>query len=248
MFPARWAPNECLPRPRGVLKHSTASRRRRDAGFVERHELVDKAREIDQIKLGDTLDLPADEVALTIATLVLGRTFQKKMVGVHVDLDGPSQIRYGEIDADIGAVRKPQARGLRYYGNCACPQGIAEHDLRMRLSRWAIATLDKAPNEPKRSTAARVTQTSSDGGKFIHRAVTFSNQLLHDGRMVLNTEDCGKIKGQSRRAGSRDAVASMVYIRGPDRGGLVKSNVELSIEMNAMGHREVNRLGVGHSP
>ena len=69
---------------------NTRSRGRGEAGLVQGDQLVDEAREVEQVDLGGALDLPSDEMALTITTLVPRRSFEKQVIGMHVDLDRPT--------------------------------------------------------------------------------------------------------------------------------------------------------------
>ncbi len=73
-----------------------------------------------------------------------------------------------------------------------------------------------------------------DSREIGHRAMTVPDQLLDNRGMVLNGEDGRKVKSQPRRTGRGDSIASVAYVRRMHRGGLVKDNVGLRIEVDAV--------------
>jgi hypothetical protein len=135
---------------------------------IERDQFVDQAREVDQIDLSDTFDLPADEVTLSISALVSSGALEEEVIRMDIDLDGPARIGYRQINSDLGAVGKLQVSDLWNDWNATSSQGISDHDFRVRLSGRTITAVDEAADETERSTSTWVTQTPSDRCEFGH--------------------------------------------------------------------------------
>jgi hypothetical protein len=135
---------------------------------VERDEFINQAREVEQIDLGDTLDLPADEVTLTISALVSSGALEEEMIRMNIDLDGPARIGYRQINSDLRAIGKLQVRDLWDDRYAPSSQRISEHHLWMRLGSGTIATVDEAADETERSAPTWVAQTPSNLCKLGH--------------------------------------------------------------------------------
>ena len=165
--------------------------------MIEADELVYQTGEIQEVDVGHPLDLPTDEVALSIPPFVPGRTLEEQMVWMDIDFDGPADVGNREVDADPPAVRKHQVRDLWNDGDVACSQRIAQHHFWMRFSRTTVATFDKTSHEPQRPRTARVAEASSDRRELGHRAVPVAEQLLDDRGVVLNRQHRSQIEGQS---------------------------------------------------
>ncbi len=90
---------ECFTTARASTGHSTpGSGGAADSFGVERNQFVDQTVEVEEVDLGDALDLPADSVALPVTPLVLGRSVEQKMIRVDVDLDAPTHRGNSQVE------------------------------------------------------------------------------------------------------------------------------------------------------
>src|SRR3954452_19034360 len=97
-------------------------------------------------------------MALAIPTLVLRRALEKQMIWMNVDLDRPTRVRYGKVDANHFPVGKSKPRQLRHHGQSAGTQCIAEDQLRVRFRRRTVTAVHQCSDESKRPGTPGVAQ------------------------------------------------------------------------------------------
>ena len=131
---------------------------------------------------------------------------------MHIDFDPPPDVRNGEVDANLLAVRKHQARHLWHNRDVARSQRVGEHHFWVRFSRTTVATFDKASHESERPRTARVAEASSDSPELCHGAVSVAEELLDDGGVVCDRQNRSEIEGQSRGTRCSDGVTAVTHV------------------------------------
>lgn len=114
---------------------------------VQRRQLVEQARQVEQIDGSDPLDLPADQVELTVALLVSSGTDEMKMRRVRVDLHRPSNRSHRHVDPDSTATGQHQVIDLGLDRNTTIEQTSQYHQLRVRLGRSPPVPPQQHPGE-----------------------------------------------------------------------------------------------------
>lgn len=214
---------------------------------MEINEFGEYGWQIQHVKGGDSLDLPIDEVELSISPFVDGASFQSEVVRVNIDLHGPSDCGNSHVDSNAAAVRKNQSL-LRFHWHPPLQKAVEHLELRMRFCCGAPVSSDQGSGKRDRARSSRGAELLRHRGKGFHRGVLPLQHLLDDGREVGNGEIAGEVEREALERGDTNAVVkSASVIIWSDRG-LAKLDEIWTVESSTVWHAENNFGRRRHPP
>ena len=176
----------------------TSRRPGSDSPAIQLGELVEYTLSVDEVQLGDVLDLPVDEVQLTIATMVTCDAVGPEVRGVDVDLDRPPDFGHGQIDSHATTIRQLQLIMLCNHRHASGKEPVQDGEFRVGLHCRPLAALHQRAGEQDGARPGGVTQAAGSSAEVLQRAVPLVHDLLEDRGERARSQISGQVEEQPR--------------------------------------------------
>ena len=196
--------------------------------------------QIDQVDVRHPLDLPIQEVELSIALLVAGRPHERQVPWMYVDLDAPAHGRHRHVDPDFPTVRQAQLLELGFDGDTPSQQALQHQQLWVGVDRTTDTTSIERVQELRRPWSTGVAQTTSDGTQFLRITATISQHLVDDRPQRRRGQFGGQIEEQARPGRNDHPVVQATSIEGADLRGLPQRDARFHIGTAAVRHTQLD--------